>query len=139
MPVSRRSGSEIERPERGDPERGESGIAIPRRQRRDDRGQRLARHRRRDGALVEHVGRAVGERTDALGPAQFDAGKGSCLRVAAGRRRCAHERAPARTTGATLGGTGKLETILSPVTARPSTKNRTEENTSELQSLKRNS
>src|SRR3546814_5150779 len=67
MPVSRRSGSEIERPERGDPERGESGIAIPRRQRRDDRGQRLARHRRRDGALVEHVGRAVGERTDALG------------------------------------------------------------------------
>src|SRR3546814_17226371 len=69
-----------------------------------------------------HVGRAVGERTDALGPAQFDAGKGSCLRVAAGRRRCAHERAPARTTGATLGGTGKLETILSPVTARPSPK-----------------
>src|SRR3546814_12741363 len=85
MPVSRRAGSEIGRPERGDPERGESGIAIPRRQRRDDRGQRLARHRRRDGALVEHVGRAVGERTDALGPAQFDAGKGSCLRVAAGR------------------------------------------------------
>src|SRR3546814_11934879 len=70
-----------------------------------------------------HVGRAVGELTDALGPAQFDAGKGSCLRVAAGRRRCAHERAPARTTGATLGGTGKLETILSPVTARPSPKN----------------
>src|SRR3546814_16062003 len=70
-----------------------------------------------------HVGRAVGERTDARGPAQFDAGKGSCLRVAAGRRRCAHERAPARTTGATLGGTGKLETILSPVTARPSPKN----------------